>query len=156
MQPVVGRDVEHPRAAIDELGHQGGGLGVRIGDRGEVAGGDDADVRRLEPALHAVLGRDVHEPLAGVAARGDRAELEAGVAVDEGGELGAGEAGRAEDVNGGHGPPQPRSRAPRSARASRTRATAASISSSVSVRPGSASDRRSARLTWPSSTCSPA
>ena len=150
-QAVVGRDVEHAGAAVDEVGHQRRGLSVRVADRGQVAGVDRLDVGGLQAPLNPVLGGDVHEPPAGVAAGGDRAQLEGRVAVDEVGELGPGEAGRPEDVDPGHA----RSRPPSASSASRTRPTAASISSSVSVRPGSASSIRRARLTAPSPTCSP-
>ena len=152
-QAVVGRDVEHPGAAVDEVGDQRRGLGVRVADRREVAGVDRLDVGRLQAPLHPVLGGDLDEPPAGVAAGGDRAELEGRVAVDQLGELRAGEAGRPEDVDTVVMPAAAR---PAASSASRTRATAASISSSVSVRPGSASSSRRARLTRPSPTCSPA
>ena len=79
---------------------------MRVADGHQVAGVDGLDVRGLQPPLHAVLGRHLHQPPAGVAARGDRAELQRGVAVNERRELGAGEAGRAEDVDPGH-PTQP-------------------------------------------------
>ena len=75
-------------------------------DLGVITARGDAARRLVDVApqyrVERVLGRDVHQPPPRVAAGGDDAQVEGGVRVEVGGELGAREARGAEDVDGRH------------------------------------------------------
>ncbi len=99
---MVGRHVHDPGSAVDEVGDERRRLGVRVADGRQVPGVHRLDVGELQPPLHTVLRRHLDQPPAGVAASRDHPELERGVAVEQGGQLGAREPRGAEHVDPGH------------------------------------------------------
>jgi hypothetical protein len=109
-QPEVGREVDDADPALEQLGNDRRGGAVRVGDDGRV----DVELGRrgLEHERHARARVDGVEARPGVAARGDVAQLELRVAVQQRGRDRARVARRAEDRDASHAD-RPRGAPPR-------------------------------------------
>ena len=149
---MVGRDVHHAHATVDQRGDERCGLRMRVGDCGKITRSHGLRFVDRQLARHPILRRDIDQPASGIRPRGDLPEFEMRMRFDQRCELRARETGGADHMDSDH-PRNSASKLPWSALTTAT--TGASISSSVNVRPGSAIVRRSAKLTFPAGTGSP-
>ena len=107
-QAKVGGEVDHPYATAEKLGDERRRGGVRVGDDRRVYLRVALEIELLHDHVHPMLGVDVAMPAPGLAARGDRGELELRVAVDQSRGEGARVTGGAGDEDARHGAHPPR------------------------------------------------
>ncbi len=76
-QAEVRAQVDHPDAALVQVGHELGRRAVRVGDDRRLQPlGLAVQVERLEHQRHAVVGIELVQAAAGVGASGNRPQLE--------------------------------------------------------------------------------
>ncbi len=111
-QAEVGRQVDHAHAPLAQAGDGRRGRVVRVGDDRGVDVAVAVEVELLHHERDAMARIEVVEPAADVRARGDRAQLEVRVALQQRRGERAGIARRAEDGDPRHGETLPTWRAP--------------------------------------------